>query len=382
MFGDFLFRLRSEGLPVGTHEWLAFLDALRRGVIGSPDELYAVGRAILCRTEADFDRYDLAFAASFQGAVLPSDLREELARWLERALQAEGERVDPGIADQDLFRELLDRLAKQQGEHHGGNRWVGTGGTSPFGHSGRASRGIRIGGEGGGRSGIQSAFDRRWEGYRTDRTLEIRDFEVALRALRKLTREGDLQLDLDATIRRTADNAGDIEIVESHARINQVHLVLLMDAGGSMSPHHEVVSRLFSAAARTKGFKSFTSYHFHNCVYGWLYRDLRELDRVPTEKVLADLGPRHRLIFVGDASMAPYELFGAWGWPGQDVSQSGLDWLQRFRARSRASVWLNPDPVRYWEHPTVRAIGQVFPMFPLTVDGLRDAVRRLRAPAG
>lgn len=390
MFLDFLVHLRAHGLPVGLGEWDRFLAALELGVIGTPAELYDIGRALLCRTEADFDRFDLAFAAAFHGAVLTEEMREKLEEWLAKLAESEGARVDPGIADRDLWKELLDRLRQQTEEHHGGNRWVGTGGTSPFGHSGRASRGIRVGGSGGGRSAVQVASERRWEGYRTDRTIEVRDLEVALRALRKLTREGDLELDLPQTIRRTADNAGEIELVEERARINQVHLVLMMDAGGSMAPHHEAVSRLFSAAARTKGFKSFTAWNFHNCIYGFLYKDTNEsaaalratgeLDRVPTERVLADLGPRHRVILVGDASMAPYELFQSYGWPGQDAP-AGIDWLKRVRARSPASVWLNPDPRRYWDHPTVDAIGSVFPMFELTLDGLRAAVRKLRAPA-
>lgn len=378
MFTTFLYALRAHGLPVGTAEWSIFLGALERGIIATPDELYSVGRAILCRSEADFDRFDLAFATTFRDAVLSEALREKVLAWLRQAADRSGERSDPPIADQDLWRELLERIQQQKGEHHGGSHWVGTGGTSPFGHSGRASRGIRIGGEGGGRGAIGVAEERAWEGYRTDRTLDIRDFEVALRALRKLTREGDLELDVPGTIRKTADNAGEIELVEARARINQVHLVLMMDAGGSMSPHHDIVSRLFSAAAKTKGFKSFAAWSFHNCVYANLYSDIAQLHRVPTETVLAGFGPRHRLILVGDASMAPYELFSPMSWPGQSAF-AGIDWLKRVRSRAPASVWLNPDPERFWQHPTVSAIGTIFPMFPLTVDGLRGAVRRLGA---
>lgn len=380
MFTAFLYALRGQGVPVGTSEWTVFLGALERGVIASPDELYHIGRAVLCRSEADFDRYDLAFAETFRDAVLTPELREKVLEWLRKASERAGERVDPGIPDESLFAELLKRLEEQKGEHHGGSHWVGTGGTSPFGHSGRAARGIRLGGEGGGRGAVGVAEERAWEGYRTDRTLEIRDLEVALRALRKLTKEGDLELDLPRTIRKTADNAGDIELVESRARVNQVHLVLWMDAGGSMAPHHDLVSRLFSAAAKTKGFKSFTSFSFHNCVYANLYSDIEQLQRVPTETAIAGFGPRHRLILVGDASMAPYELFTPLSWPGQS-SLGGLDWLKRVRARAPASVWLNPDPERFWNHPTVSAIGTVFPMFPLTVEGLRAAVRKLVAPA-
>ena len=380
MFVDFLLQLRAEGLPIGVGEWNDFLRALTRGLAATPNELYTLGRALLCRSEADFDRYDVAFARAFHGAELSDEVKEQLLAWLRKEASGEGERVDPDVADEDLWRELLDRIRQQNEEHHGGNRWVGTGGTSPFGHSGRAARGIRVGGGGGGRSAVQVALDRRWENYRTDRTLDVRDLEVALRALRKLIREGRWELDLDGTIRRTCDNAGDIELVEQRERQNQVHLVLLMDAGGSMAPHHDRVSQLFSAAFRTKTFKSFTPYSFHNCIYGWLYNDIAQGDRVPAEKVLADLSPHQRLISVGDASMAPYELFSVFSWPGGDNALAGIDWLRRFRARCRSSVWLNPDPRRYWEHPTVRAIGDTFPMYELTVDGLRDAIKKLRAP--
>jgi uncharacterized protein with von Willebrand factor type A (vWA) domain len=222
-------------------------------------------------------------------------------------------------------------------------------------------------------------MERRWAAYRADQTLDVRDLQVALRALRALKREGPTELDLDLTIRKTCDNAGDIDLVERPARKNQVHLVLLMDAGGSMAPHAARVAQLFTAASRLHTFRSFTSYSFHNCVYDRLYTDIEALERVPTAKVLEELTPRHRLVFVGDASMAPYELFSAYGWPGEG-GRPGIEWLKRFRERCKASVWLNPDPARWWPHPTISAIGRVFPMYELTVDGLRRAVRKLRAP--
>lgn len=379
MFDAFLFALRAQGLVIGSGEWLGFLDALKRGLAVDLDELYVLGRALLCRAESEFDKYDLAFAATFRGAVLPEQARSNLEQWLADALKTEGPRVDHGMDPQELWKELLKRLAEQQERHDGGNYWVGTGGTSPFGHSGRAAQGIRIGGSGGGRGAVQVAMDRQWETYRTDRVLDVRDLQVALRALRALRRDGVQELDLDGTIEATCRNGGDIELVERRARRNQVHLVLLMDAGGSMAPHYEKVSRLFSAATRVKTFRSFEALYFHNCVYGWLWRDFRQHDRVRTEAVLQKLGPKHRVIVVGDASMAPYELFSTFSWPGEG-GLAGLEWLQRLRARCPGSAWLNPDPRRYWDHPTVSAIGRIFPMHELTVDGLRDAIRTLRAP--
>lgn len=381
MFLRFLFMLRAEGLPVGTHVWLALMEALRAGLITDLDSLYAIGRAVVCRTEADYDAWDLAFSATFGGAAIKPEVKAKLEQWLQDALQAMGERVDPAFSDEELWKELLKRLEEQKERHDGGNRWVGTGGTSPFGNSGRASRGIRVGGQSGGRSAIAVADARQWESYRTDQALDARDYRVALKALRRMHREGRYELDLDGTIDRTARNAGDIEILERRERENQVRVVLLMDAGGSMAPHARRVEELFTAAEETKTFRSFESYFFHNCVYGSVWTELETNERIATGDLLAKLTPRHRLVFVGDASMAPYELFAAvgWGWSDQD-RVPGIDWLKRFKQVSPASVWLNPDPKQWWDHPTVSAIGQIFPMYELTVDGLREAVGKLRAP--
>ena len=381
MFLGFLFALRERGVPVGLGEWLAFLRALELGVATDLPGLYQVGRAVLCRTEADYDAFDLAFRETFDGLVLPDDARERLAAWLDEALEGPMGGMDPkAYPDVDaMLQDFLRRLREQTERHDGGNTWIGTRGTSAFGHSGRAPQGVRVGGSGGGRSAIRVAAERRWANYRSDRVLDVRETQVALRALRSLAREGRPELDIDGTIEQTARNAGEIELVERPERKNRLRVVLMMDAGGSMAPHAEKVERLFSALAQVRTFRSLETWYFHNCVYGYLYRDFEELDRVPTERVLADLTPAHRLILVGDASMAPYELHASWGWSGADPT-TGLQWLQRLRARCPASVWLNPDPPRWWNHPTVSAIGQLFPMFELTVEGLGLAVRKLRAP--
>lgn len=382
MFTAFLYRLRAEGVPVATGEWLTLLGALRDGLAADVDGFYRLGRALLCRTEADFDAFDLAFADTFRGAVLDPELREKLEGWLADAVaRTSDELVDPGLTDQELWEQLLERLAEQKERHDGGNHWVGTGGTSPYGHSGRAASGIRVGGSGGNRGAIHVAADRQWESYRTDRTLETRDLQVALKALRKLQRQGRFELDLPETIDATCHNAGEIELAWRRERENQVRLVLLMDAGGSMAPHAERVSQLFTAADALGTFRTFDAYFFHNCPYTWLWTDFEAGERRPTADVLAELTPQHRLLFVGDASMAPYELFSMVGWgAAEDDRAPGIEWLRRLRRRCPASVWLNPDPRRWWDHPTVRGIGQIFPMFELTLHGLEDAVAALRAP--
>lgn len=379
LFLEFLLALRERELPVGMSEWLAFLEGLKRGLASNLDELYGLGRAVLCRTEADYDPFDQAFSEVFDGVILPDDVREQLAEWLDQAFQGEAGNVDPKqyASLEDLMKDFLERLKTQTERHDRGNTWIGTRGTSAFGNNGKAPQGIRVGGSGGGRSAVRVAGERRWANYRSDRVLDVRELQVALRALRSLAREGRLELDLDETIDQTARNAGDIELVERRQRKNRLKIVLLMDAGGSMAPHAERVEKLFTAMNRTKTFRSLDVWYFHNCVYGYLYRDFQELDREPTESVLGNLTPAHRLIFVGDASMAPYELFGAWGW-SDSGGPTGLDWLKRLKARCPGSVWLNPDPPKWWNHPTVSAIGRVYPMYELTVEGLQEAVRKLR----
>lgn len=380
-FTGLLFHLRAEGVGVGLSEWMAFLEGLSKGLATSPEELHAFGRAVLCRAETEYDAYDVAFAKAFRGAGLSEELRKALAEWLEKGLKSEGEWKQHDYRSlADLLKAFEETLKAQTERHDGGSRWVGTGGTSPFGNGGRGAEGIRVGGEGGGRSAVQVAMERRWQAYRDDRELDLRDLQVVLRALRALTRDGAWELDLEETIRETARNAGEIELVEQRERKNRLKVVLLMDAGGSMAPHATRVERLFSAASKLKTFKTFKSYSFHNCVYEHLYTDIAQGHRVPTHEVLAALTPQHRLIFVGDASMAPYELFATFAWPGNDIALSGLDWLKRFRERCPAAIWLNPEPPRFWQHPTIAAIGKVFPMFELTVGGLQEGVRKLRAP--
>lgn len=374
-----LFNLRAQGVRVGVGEWLAFLTAVREGLATTLAELYQLGRAVLIHSETHFDAYDLAFSATFKGVELPEDLRDKLAEWLRDALAGEGPPVPAGFESmEELRKEFEKRLKEQKERHDGGRYWIGTGGTSPFGNGGRAEGGVRIGGEGGGRGAVQVADERRWAGYRTDMTLDVRDFKVALRALRNFAREGDVQVDIPGTIDRTCKNAGEIELDWRPARINRMRVVLLLDTGGSMDPHAALVSRLFTAANELKTFKTFDVWHFHNCPYRYLYRSYETFDRVPTGEVLEQLTPEHRLVWVGDACMAPWELFSS-GWG--DQGPTGFEWIRRYSRTCPNSIWLNPDPTKFWEHPTVSAIGATVPMFPLSVDGLKRAVRRLRGGA-
>ncbi len=388
MFDLLLLNLRAQGVKVGLSEWMVFLEGLQKGLARTLDELYRYGRAVLVHSETQFDQWDVAFHATFAGVELPPEISAAMQRWLAEALAEgeipDGERVQVDMTPEQLREELMKRLREQKERHDGGTHWVGTGGKSPFGSGGLSDGGIRVG-EGGGRSAVQVAGDRRWSDYRVDRQLESRDLQVALRALRNLAREGRYELDVDGTIDATAKNAGDIQLIEQRQRQNRVHVVLIMDTGGSMGPHARLVEQLFTAASQTKSFKTFAAWQFHNAPYGWLYKDYATWDRTPIPDLLREWTPEHRLVWVGDASMAPYELFQAWGsgaWDGSGRSSlSGLEWLTMIKRRCPAGVWLNPDPQRYWRHPTVEAIGGVYPMFPLTLAGVRDAVKKLRAGA-
>ncbi|MBX5484966.1 MAG: VWA domain-containing protein, partial [Myxococcaceae bacterium] len=256
-----------------------------------------------------------------------------------------------------------------------------TGGTSPFGHSGRVAReGIRVGGPGGRRSALKVAGERRYDGYRDDLVLDVRQMQVALRKLRAFAREGgDKELDLEETIAATAKNAGELEVVMRPPLRPNTRVVLLMDVGGSMDPYAHLVSRLFTAASKATHFKDLRTYYFHNCIYGRVYKSARFDDPVPVADLLAECGPHYKLIFVGDALMGPWELLergGALGWSDPDGVE-GVEWLRRLARHFERNVWLNPEPPLSWYAPTIRAIASIVPMFPLTLEGLGEAVAHL-----
>ncbi len=374
-----LFNLRSQGLKIGLGEWLSFLQGLEAGLVDDSRALYHLARATLIHDQSNYDAFDVAFAATFQGVELPPKFKDALAEWLAQAKDSTPrEAVAHGMTPEELMREFYKRMQEQKERHDGGNHWIGTGGTSPFGNSGHAESGVRVGGESaGGRGAVSIAQERRWASYRTDLTLDVRDFEVALAMLRRLAREGEETLDIDGTIDKTCKNGGDIDLDMRPERNNRIKVALLMDVGGSMDPHAALVSRLFSAASRMKTFKKLESFYFHNCPYFWLYKNYQTMERRKTIEVLNELTPDYRLIWVGDASMAPWELFSAGGYFSQPTP-AGIDMIKAFGRKFQNSIWLNPDPVRFWDHPTVRAIGAEIPMFPLSLKGLKDGVRRLR----
>lgn len=398
MFSNFFFLLRAHGVPVSVTEWLNLTEALSLGMARSSLlDFYSLARSILVKSEAYFDQYDQAFGEAFGGIETPAEIAEEVWEWLADPLDLAGldadeqarmaEALGPESLE-ELHRRFEELLKEQTEAHHGGQHWIGTGGTSPFGHSGVHPGGMRVGGSSGNRSAVKVAGERRYRGYRTDVTVGVRQFEVALRRLRRLTAKEDMppdKLDVEGTVDATADQAGMLSLVWTHERRNQVKIVLLMDAGGSMHAHNRLCSRLFTAVNRAEHFKDLRSYYFHNCVYDHLYQDptCHPRNSVPTAQVLHELTPDYKLVLVGDASMAPSELLARHGiiWWGSLNEEPGIEWLQRLKDHFSHSVWLNPIPEYQWEtiygRETIGLIRNIFPMYELTVDGLTAAVGKL-----
>lgn len=385
MLIDFLYELRAKGVPVSTHEWLALMEGLAKGLHDSSlDGFYRLCRTVCVKDIAHYDAYDDAFLAYFKDVHKASlQVTQEMLEWLSdpqrmAQLSDEQKRALQSL-DLEKLRELFEqRLREQKERHDRGNRWIGTGGTSPFGTGGKNPTGMRVGG-GGGRSAMQVADERRFREYRKDVVLDVRQIDVALRGLRRLGRDGALdELDLDETVDQTCRNAGEIEVVFRPPRRNRVKVVLLMDVGGSMDPHSELMSRLFTAASRAGRFAKFRSYYFHNCIYQAVYEDAQFRKPVTVADLLAGSDRDEKLVIVGDALMHPAELLDAGAmYYAPAARASGLEWLRRLSAHFRRAVWLNPEPDRYWVGTTIEVIASVFGMWHLSLDGLGQAVRYL-----
>lgn len=386
MFLDFFYNLRRHRIPVSITEWMALMRALSEGYAhASLDRFYVLARALLVKDVGFYDAYDLAFKETFQGIETPAEIVDEILNWLQEPKALEGLTPEqlamlPKL-DLEALRELFaERLKEQQERHDGGNRWIGTGGTSPFGNNGKNPAGIRVGGEGGQRSAIQVAEDRRYQNYRHDRTLDIRQTQMALKKLRYLQRIGaEEELNLDETIDQTCRNGGEIELIFSPPRKNNSKVLLLMDAGGSMLPYTQVMEQLFSAAHQMTHFKDFQYYYFHNCIYEQVYTDIRMNKKTSVQALLRTLDADYKVILVGDAYMAPEELIEPGGaiYYYHNNSTPGIEWLRRIEAHFKSCIWLNPIPSRNWNRPSIELIRKVFPMYELTLDGLDQGTKHL-----
>jgi uncharacterized protein len=395
MFVDYFYVLRKKGVPVSIKEFMSFIEALYNGHFQSSlNHLYHIGRSFLVKSEAYFDAYDLAFNEYFGGIVTENIELDKVLGWLENPLnrlpkmspeelmefQKQVEEFKKTHDLEEMMRQFRERLKEQHERHDGGHKWVGTGGYSPFGAYGYHPGGIRAGGESWMQSASKVAAERRFRNYRNDIILDVRQTKMALKKLRELKREGaEEELDIEETIDKTAKEGGEIELVFNRSRENSVRIILLMDTGGSMLPYTELCEKLFSAATQANHFKEFRYFFFHNCIYQDIYEDMANYKNVPTEKLFSLFNKNYKLILVGDARMAYSELFDVNGCIDyfSTNDKPGLEWLARIRDHFPHSVWLNPTHRNFWGHYTVDTIGKIFPMYELTIDGLKDAIKAL-----
>jgi hypothetical protein len=386
----FFFMLREGGLKTSITELLTLLDALKNGLAErSVDNFYYLSRACLVKDETQFDRFDRIFGAHFKGiedafSDLVTDVPDD---WLERMAELQLSEEDKAKIEsmggfEELMRALEERLREQTERHEGGNKWIGTAGTSPFGAYGYNPEGVRIGQQGGGNRKATKVWDRR-EYKNLDDSVELgtRNIKLALRKLRKFAREGAAdQLDLDDTIDKTARNAGLLDIRMVPERHNAVKVLLCLDVGGSMDDHVRVCEEMFSAARSE--FKHLEYFYFHNFVYESMWKDnrRRHAERIPTMEVIHKYGHDYKLVFVGDATMSPYEIVYAGGSVEHWNEEPGAVWIERLLRAFPKAIWLNPEPRKRWDYtPSVKLTRELMDdrMYPLTVAGLDEGIKRL-----
>ena len=391
MLIKFFYTLRAAKLPVSVKEFLTLLEGLKAGVIGADgvptiDDFYYLARTTLVKDEAQFDKFDRAFAAYFKGVELLTDFTKDVPlEWLRKHLELELTPEQKAAIEKMGWDELMETLKKrfeeQKERHEGGNRWIGTGGTSPFGNSGYNPQGIRIGGQGGQKSAVKVWEQRAYKDYDDNLELGTRNIKVALRRLRRFAREdSDLELDLNDTIHKTAANAGMLDIRMIPERHNKVKVLLLMDVGGTMDEHVHRVEELFSAA-KTE-FKHLEFYYFHNCVYDFVWKNNRRrfAEKFPTWDIIRKYNKDYKLIFIGDATMSPYEILQAGGSVEYNNEEPGAEWLQRLTHAFPKYAWINPEPQGVWQYrQSIALVQQIMHqrMFPLSLAGLEGAMRLL-----
>jgi uncharacterized protein with von Willebrand factor type A (vWA) domain len=388
MFFSFVDELRAAGIPASMKEHLTLLEAMDADIIGaSPEQFYYLARATFVKDEGLLDRFDQVFGKVFKGietsygtdaVAVPEDwLRKVAELYLTPEQMAEIRSLGSW---EEIMAALKERLAEQQGRHEGGSKWIGTGGTSPFGNSGYNPEGVRIGGEGRQGRALKVWDQRAFRNLDNKVELGTRNIKVALRRLRRFAREGAAEeLDLDETIDGTA-RKGWLDIRMRPERHNAVKLLLFLDVGGSMDPHIRLCEELFSAA--TSEFKNLEFFYFHNCPYETVWKDNRRRtsERIPTWDLLHKYGHDYKLVLVGDASMSPYEVTHAGGSVEHYNEEAGAIWLQRLTNTYPAAIWLNPVAEQYWSYTSSIQVVRTLMrdrMFPLTLEGLDEAMKTL-----
>jgi len=392
MLIDFFYTLRAAKLPVSVKEYLSLLEALQANVVGpasdacSMDDFYYLSRTALVKDEKHFDKFDRAFGAYFKGVEMIADFTKEvplewLQKILERELTPEQKAAIEKMGWDELMETLKKRLEEQKERHEGGSKWIGTGGTSPFGNGGYNPQGIRIGGKGGNKSAVKVWDQRAYQDYDDSQELGTRNIKAALRRLRKFAREGSAdELDLDDTIRSTAANAGWLDIKMVPERHNNVKVLLLMDVGGTMDEHVARVEEMFSAAKAE--FKHMEFYYFHNCVYDFMWKNNRRrfAEKFDTWDIIRKYNKDYKLIFIGDATMSPYEILQPGGSVEYNNEEAGAEWLQRLTHAFPKFAWINPEPLGVWQYrQSISVIQQLMSnrMYPLTIKGLEEAMRAM-----
>lgn len=395
MFYNFFASLRAKGLQVSLGEWLTLHDALDRGLAHSSlTDFYYLARMILVKSEAQFDQFDLAFEETFRGIGSPDEITDQMLRWLdkedfsedyERERHEMNEQEGLQMDAEEVQERFHDRLKDQDSEHNGGSYWIGTMGKTSFGNLGGNVGGIRVGGK----TGYQSAFAvigaRKYKDFRNDRMLDNRQFQTALRRLRQFSSRLDVpetELDLQGTVDRTCGNGGYLQIVMEKPRKNAVKLLLLMDSGGTMIPFSSLMNELFQAVNKSNHYKDVKVYYFHNCIYNKLYNtpECENGDWIDTEWMFRNLDSDYKVIIVGDAAMAPEELYAVDGnYRGPNGGLSGWEWLRLVKRHYKRAVWLNPKMApgyAPWREAET-AVRGLFPMYKLTVEGLNEAMKKL-----
>jgi hypothetical protein len=401
MLIDFFYTLRSAKLPVSVKEYLTLLEALKAGVVGPNsgqadpsgegaykiDDFYYLSRCVLVKDEKHYDKFDRAFASYFKGVEMVADFTKDIPlEWLRKNLELELSAEDKAKIEKMGWDELMETLKKrfeeQKERHEGGSKWIGTGGTSPFGANGFNPQGIRIGQEKSrNRSAVKVWDQRAYKDYDDSQELGTRNIKVALRRLRKFARQGSAdELDLDDTIRATAANAGWLDIKMVPERHNNVKVLLLMDVGGTMDEHIARVEELFSASKSE--FKHLEFYYFHNCVYDFMWKNNRRRfsEKFATLDIIRKYNKDYKLIFIGDATMSPYEILQPGGSVEYNNAESGAEWIQRLTSAFPKFAWINPEPQGVWQYRQSIAVMQQLVshrMYPLTLKGLEEAMRLL-----
>ena len=396
MFTQFFYNLRKAGLKVTVGEWLTLQEALDRGMCHSSlTDFYYLARMILVKSETEFDKFDSVFEAEFKGKTLDPEVGANLLKWLDKPemneLLQETEKQwmnkgeDLKIDKADVEEKFKQRLRDQDSEHNGGAHWIGTMGKTSFGNTGGNIGGVRVGGS----TGYQSAFAvigaKKYRDFRDDRVIDNRQFMQALRKLRQFSTKLDIpetELDIDGTIDKTCNNGGCLQIVMEKPRKNAVKLLLLMDSGGTMIPYSSLLNELFQSVNKSNHYKDVKVYYFHNCIYSKLYKspECENGDWIDTEWMFRKLDSDYKVIIVGDAAMAPEELYSESGnYRGPNGGIPGMDWLKLIKKHYKKVVWMNPK-MAYGKAPwreAETAIKEIFPMYRLSVSGLNDAMGKL-----